>query len=404
MSEIAVLLTESVIIASGVYSGKTRHVTIPSSNPVFKKAVEAYKNGNHEDIIRLGDVSANIEEFSDGLFYVSDGLVFTENMTEPAPKILSQRIIKFAKEDLPVQPLLNFWDKLSKCPSESVREQLYNFLEHNNIPITSDGCFVAYKSVTRSSDGDLWDTYTFNHNTEKGTYRNNVGDVPEMSRDEVNDDPTQTCSHGLHVAAHNYAQNNYGFGDNKVVVHVKVEPENVVSVPNDYNGQKMRVCKYEVIAIAEDENPIEKPLYDDSYEPEVDLQDEDDLYDATEDVYEEEDIVDETETSACEDCEDYDCPDHPSNQTTTSIVVYSRNDGSLEIPVEVVRKMGIGTPVQIISDENTNTVRIVPSDEEDARTLRKGMRISRTQLDNADIFRPRYMIEYSANIISISEY
>jgi hypothetical protein len=416
MSEVAILLTEAVIIASGVYAGKPRHVTIPSNNPVFKKAVEAYKDGNHEEVLRLGDVSANIEAFSDGLFFVVDGLVYTQDLDDPAPKVLSDRIVKFAREDLPVEPLLNFWTKLRACPDQDVIAQLYGFLEHNNIPITADGCFVAYKSVTRGTDGDLWDTYTFGKVEEgKGTYRNNVGDTPTMDREDVVKDPGQTCSQGLHVAAHNYAQNNYGFGADKVLVHVKVDPADVVSVPTDYNGEKMRCCRYEVIAVAEDEKPIETPLYDGDIQPETqgvedeDLTNEEDIYDATEDYDEDDDDYEDP----CDSCDDTSCSQHPDYEphavTPSSPVdlveAHARHNGSIELPVDAVTTMGIGVPVQTIVNETEGTVSIVAcdDDEDGCRRLRKGFRISGKTLETAGIEGSgTYAVEYAENIITIS--
>ena len=63
-----------------------------------------------------------------------------------------------------------------------------------------------------------------------------------MNRNDVDDNPNNHCSHGLHVARYNYAYN----WDDKTVI-VKINPRDVVCVPDDYDGEKMRVCKYEVL-------------------------------------------------------------------------------------------------------------------------------------------------------------
>ncbi len=44
----------------------------------------------------------------------------------------------------------------------------------------------------------------------------------------------------------------YGHGNYRIVV-VKIHPKDIVSVPEDYQYQKMRVCKYEVVANYEGE-------------------------------------------------------------------------------------------------------------------------------------------------------
>jgi hypothetical protein len=64
-----------------------------------------------------------------------------------------------------------------------------------------------------------------------------------MARDLVDDNPNNTCSAGLHVACFDYAK---GFGSR--LVEVKVNPRDVVCVPTDYNGTKMRTCRFEVVA------------------------------------------------------------------------------------------------------------------------------------------------------------
>jgi hypothetical protein len=62
-----------------------------------------------------------------------------------------------------------------------------------------------------------------------------------MDRDQVDADSSQTCSRGLHVASWDFVKSH------GTIVSVKVNPVDVVSIPYDYNGQKMRVCRYQVI-------------------------------------------------------------------------------------------------------------------------------------------------------------
>src|SRR5690606_34879601 len=65
-------------------------------------------------------------------------------------------------------------------------------------------------------------------------------------RNQVDDNPEHTCSKGLHVAGWNYAAGT-AYGGASRYLMIKVSPEHVVSVPVDYDFQKMRVCQYEVI-------------------------------------------------------------------------------------------------------------------------------------------------------------
>ncbi len=61
------------------------------------------------------------------------------------------------------------------------------------------------------------------------------------------------CS--LHFAAYDYAKNSYRGAH---IVVVKINPADVVSIPNDYNNQKGRCCRYEVIGERKDYTPLPK--------------------------------------------------------------------------------------------------------------------------------------------------
>jgi hypothetical protein len=170
-----------------------------------------------------------------------DGLVHVAG--KPCPDTLSNRILEFRDEGLPIEPLVNFAKKANKNPSYHSRQQLFEFLDKNKHPITDDGNFIAYKKVRN----DFLDIYS-------GTFDNTPGNVVEMNRADVNDDPTQTCSNGLHVSAFNYCCHSYG-SVGQPILEVEVDPADVVSVPVDYNGEKMRVCRYKVLGVVEEPNP-----------------------------------------------------------------------------------------------------------------------------------------------------
>ena len=164
-----------------------------------------------------------------------DGVVRLDG--KPLHNYTTERVIEIARRDLPVTPLLNFIAKVADNPSYRAQNDLYRFLEANNLPISHDGNFVAYKVVRRISDG-LVDCHS-------GTFSNNPGDVVEMPRNKVNEDPSQTCSAGLHVCGWSYIPHFGGFG--QPVIAASVNPADVVAVPHDYNDAKMRVCKYRVL-------------------------------------------------------------------------------------------------------------------------------------------------------------
>jgi len=173
------------------------------------------------------------------------GEVLAKGFKNPVHKSIAKRIIEFYREGLPYEPLLRFWKNLELNPSKVSKDQLFLFLTANHMPITPDGHFLAYKRVD-NKNGKLVDNYT-------GRISNAIGKTVKMSRKSVNADRNQTCSHGLHVAAWEYAQ---GYSGN-TLIEIKVNPRDVVAVPDDYNNQKMRVCQYKVACIGKSEHSDE---------------------------------------------------------------------------------------------------------------------------------------------------
>jgi len=215
---------------------------VDKTNPYANKVIKELRRGNVDRAIDMIDLSTRLTRHTSGKFYLQDGKIMLDG--EVLPEALSNRLLQLVDADLPYEPLIKFWDNLKLNPSDESKKDLYAFLEHNGIPITEDGCFIAYKMVTN----EFKDMHS-------GEFDNSVGAIVRMDRDSVDPDRNRTCSTGLHVAAFRYAQ---GFGDG-VLLEVKVNPMNVVAVPVDYNNEKMRVCEYEVIATTEKE--LDEVLY-----------------------------------------------------------------------------------------------------------------------------------------------
>lgn len=228
------------------YDGNTTNINREDGR--YDTIIKLIKEGKLDEIIPLLDTVKVLEQEG---FNVEHGVVHIEG--EPLPDTLSKRVLDFYDNNLPYEPLLKFWKKLKTNPSFNSRLQLFKFLEHNGHPITSEGNFIAYRSVTK----DFKDFHT-------RKFDNSVGTIVEMSRSLVDDNPNNTCSSGLHVATMSYAKD---FGDSdRTIVDVEVDPADVVSVPTDYNGTKMRVCKFKVVAVTK--GVIDKPLVRSSYETE----------------------------------------------------------------------------------------------------------------------------------------
>jgi hypothetical protein len=139
-------------------------------------------------------------------------------------------------ENLPFEPLVKFLENLMQNPSHRAVNELYDFLEAGELPITEDGHFLAFKNV-RSNYMDI----------HSGTFRNQVGDVCEMLRNKVDEDKDRTCSYGLHFCSIAYLPH-FSDSDGGHTMIVKINPKDVVAIPADYNNTKGRTCKYEVVA------------------------------------------------------------------------------------------------------------------------------------------------------------
>ena len=145
---------------------------------------------------------------------------------------LAARMIQMLQEGFPVEPMVKFMENLYQNPSKRAVTELYGFLEKNNLPITPDGHFLAYKKV-RDNFMDV----------HSGTMLNAPGQTLEMERNAVDDNKDNTCSTGLHFCGMSYLS---CFGGERTVI-VKINPRDVVSIPSDYNDAKGRTCRYEVI-------------------------------------------------------------------------------------------------------------------------------------------------------------
>lgn len=229
----------------------------------YKMILESLPTATEEELLEIVDVEKALATFSDGLVEIKNGQVTYEG--EVVHGSISKRILEFMSKGLPFQPLINFLNNLMENPSMQSQKELYDFLEHEHLPITEDGHFLAYKAVR----SDYMDKY-------RGLFDNHVGQVCQMQRAKVDDNRARGCSDGLHAGALNYVAS-YGSVDagDRIVI-VKINPKDVVSVPSDCNCEKLRTCRYEVVG--EYEGELLKPLYSADFAQE-DYDDDEEDYD-----------------------------------------------------------------------------------------------------------------------------
>ena len=83
-----------------------------------------------------------------------------------------------------------------------------------------------------------------------------LGGTVSMDRSQVDCNPKNTCSAGLHIGAPEYVKN-FGSGGGSEFLACLVNPMNVCAIPADYSYQKMRVCEYYAYGMVDLQNDME---------------------------------------------------------------------------------------------------------------------------------------------------
>jgi len=238
MSNKYIIANDGTVTA--IVSGQT--YCFGKSHPNYNKLVKHLKNNNVEHFEAAYDIVSHVNAYCEGYVNCTDGSLTWDGIK--MPNMFTNTIIDMVKQGFPFEPMLNFLDNLSQNPSDHAVVELFDFMENKNMPITYDGCFLAYKAVRE----DYRDIYS-------GKFDNSVGSVCQVSRSSVDSNRDNGCGHGLHVGAIDYAKSYGGIdlddedndGGNRLMI-CKVNPRDVVSVPSDHKFQKLRCCRYEVVA------------------------------------------------------------------------------------------------------------------------------------------------------------
>lgn len=300
--------------------------TVDSSHPYFEKIQKILKKESkgklsvedaEKKIIKLVNPFINLVEDINSL---SSNLTYSENKIfykhEPLDAEMSKIMLDIVKtaasEDAStrnkyqakVAALTNFIEKLYSGASETARRNLFRWIQDRDLVIYPDGDFLAYKGVVRLEDGTYVSGFSgtaFVNNVlfENQRIPNAVGDVVSMPPSAVEDNEDRACGTGLHAGTHSYASGYHQGG----FLRVKINPADVISVPKDSEGQKIRTSRY-VVMDANDEEirtagvTFDYEGYSDDEDDEDGWDDEDDDYGWGYEDYEEEDDEDEEEDSS----------------------------------------------------------------------------------------------------------
>lgn len=243
---------------------------VNKNNSNFEEIKQRLKDEDYTNLLDLINESTSIEKkFKDENISVltikGSSIFYKEKVVDNS--IVSQ-IIETKKQGYKFDNLIKFLENILENTSYSIVEELYDWISSSKtISITEDGAFLAYKKVKEN----YFDIYS-------GTMDNSIGNIVEMKRNEVDDKRENTCSKGLHFCSYNYLSCYGNNNDTNKVLIVKIFPQDVVSIPVDYNFQKGRCFKYEVVGEVNDWKDgefLDKPVDDyfandksDSFAPE----------------------------------------------------------------------------------------------------------------------------------------
>lgn len=217
--------------------GKQQQKTFGSATDEFAEAQQLIEEGRKAELVNIVFAAKLANTVKHKVDINEASGIITLN-GETLPPALGDRLKQFVKAQQDIDPLVNFWERLKKNPDNHSKEQLFRYIENHGITILEDGRFLLYKAV--------------NHDmTSKHDNRtlHVVGEYVTLERSRCDSNPYASCSSGLHCAPYKYVTSVYGGRSSQKYLELIVDPEDMVSVPHDVNGQKMRVCRYLVNAI-----------------------------------------------------------------------------------------------------------------------------------------------------------
>jgi len=233
--------------------------TIAKTHITYDKVKEAIRTGDWDTVKKIINPEKVVLEYGSGRVAIQGEKLFWDG--QEMHNALSRRMIQMIQDEFPIEPLVLFMENLQANTSYRAVNELYGFLEKNTLPITPDGCFLAYKRV-RNDYMDCYSGTVLNKpahmltdedraliagkqgRKDEVTVKIKDGEVVvKMPRNMVDDDQNRTCSDGLHFCSQDYLNH---FGGERIMI-LKIHPKDVVSIPVDYNNAKGRTMRYTIV-------------------------------------------------------------------------------------------------------------------------------------------------------------
>lgn len=217
-----------------------RVVQILTSTPVD----EIDETALLELLIPALGVGKSLNRLSERVAFDGANILFDGDVVSDAIADHILRIVKEGGNADSYKALVAFMEKLYTNPSEDSRNSLYDFIVRHKITIDPDGDFYAYKGV-KADGGSRWEGFGIVDGVSMhGSLPNKPGSILEIPRSKVNADNAVGCGTGLHAGTYAYAE---GWARGLLLL-VKINPRDVVSVPSCSAYQKLRTCRYRVVS------------------------------------------------------------------------------------------------------------------------------------------------------------
>jgi hypothetical protein len=239
------------------------------SHPNFDAIKAACEAGDLDEVLRLKDIVADVVSRFTRLgdrVTTRDRRIYFDG--DEVHNSLTDKILDFYEAEEDFAPLVNFFERVAFNPSSNSRDQLYDWIALKGLTLLPDGRFVAYKGVSGDSTSGYRSGFRGHGFVNDVEFLNDylpyaVGDDVRMPRAEVEDRPEQACAPGLHAGTYTYAE---AYASRGVMLRVTIDPADVVSVPRDGAGEKIRVCRFvieeiinepvEQLVLRPEENPV----------------------------------------------------------------------------------------------------------------------------------------------------
>lgn len=226
----AIVITSNGTIAA-IINSKT--YSISPGAFYYNDALKAAKIRDFKALLAAFDLDSSLKDKSGGKVTFENGVIRYNGAA--VDNKLSKRILKMLGEGHNCDPFMRFMEWCYQNPNPTVIDRLYDFMENVGIMLDDEGYIVAFKKVR----DDGYDYYS-------GTVLYEVGKVVEMDRNKCDGDSRNGCSFGLNSGSLNYSQNLWYAGEGRILL-CRINPKDVVSVPEDHGFQKMRTCRMEIV-------------------------------------------------------------------------------------------------------------------------------------------------------------